>query len=88
MEPLFRGATRLGPRYLADSVREANHTRLGYRIKLSRLCFLDPPPLSTSRSQECHPVAQDLEQEKDHRPLGRMQVPQVGLAMAGLHSLN
>jgi hypothetical protein len=55
IKPLFRGAHSLGPQYLADSVREANRTHLGYWSKLSRLRALEP--LSTSRSMERHPVA-------------------------------
>jgi hypothetical protein len=85
-KPLFRGARGLGPRYLANSIREANRTCLGHMTKLNRLCTLDP--LSTSSSKEHHLVAQDLKQEKNHKPTGGVQVPQVGPPMVGLHSLN
>jgi hypothetical protein len=68
IKPLFRGARGLGPRYLANSIREANRTHLRYMTKLSRLCTLDP--LSTSDSKEHHLVAQNLEQEKNHKPSG------------------
>jgi hypothetical protein len=43
IKPLVRDAHRPGPQYLAYSVSEAKHTRLGYRIKLSRMCYLDLP---------------------------------------------
>jgi hypothetical protein len=48
---LFRGMHHLNPQYSAISVREAKHTRLGYRTRLSRLHTLDPP-FSTSFSEE------------------------------------
>jgi hypothetical protein len=40
---LVRDAHRSGPQYLACSIRKAEHTRLGYRTKLSRLYSLDLP---------------------------------------------
>jgi hypothetical protein len=40
---LVRDAHRLGPRYLACSVRKEKHTRLGHTTKLSMLCSLDLP---------------------------------------------
>jgi hypothetical protein len=40
---LVRDAHRLGPRYLACSVRKEKHTRLGHMTKLSMLCSLDLP---------------------------------------------
>jgi hypothetical protein len=40
---LFRGMRCLDPQYSVVSVREAKYTRLGYRIRLSRLHTLDPP---------------------------------------------
>jgi hypothetical protein len=53
---LFRGMRRLDPQYLADSVKKAKCTRLGYVTRLSRLHTLDPPPISTSFS-EGHPFS-------------------------------
>jgi hypothetical protein len=39
---LFRGMHRPYPRYSTVSFREAKYTRLGYRIRLSRLHALTP----------------------------------------------
>jgi hypothetical protein len=39
---LFRGMRRSDPQYSAVSVREARHTHLGYRTRLSRLQTLNP----------------------------------------------
>jgi hypothetical protein len=41
---LFRGMRHLDPQYSAISIKEAKYTCLGYRIRLSRLHTLDPPP--------------------------------------------
>jgi hypothetical protein len=48
---LFRGMRCPDPRYTTVSVRVAKYTRLGYRIRLSRLHTLDPP-FSISFSEE------------------------------------
>jgi hypothetical protein len=40
---LFRGMCRPDPQYSAISIREVKYTRLGYRIRLSRLHTLNPP---------------------------------------------
>jgi hypothetical protein len=39
---LFMGMHRPDPQYLAVSVKEVKYTRLGYRIRLSRVHTLDP----------------------------------------------
>jgi hypothetical protein len=39
---VFRGMSRLDPLYSAASIRETKYTRLGYKIRLSRLHTLDP----------------------------------------------
>jgi hypothetical protein len=48
---LFRGMRYPDPQYSAINVREVKYTRLGYRIRLSRLHTLDPP-FSISFSEE------------------------------------
>jgi hypothetical protein len=39
---LFRGKCHPDPQYSTVSIREAKHTHLGYRTRLSRLHTLDP----------------------------------------------
>jgi hypothetical protein len=39
---LFRGMCHPDPQYSAVSAKEAKHTRLGYRTRLTRLHTLDP----------------------------------------------
>jgi hypothetical protein len=67
---------RPGPQYLACSISKIKHTCLGYRNKLSRLCFLDLP-LAPVVPRGGHLVERTLKQKVDHRPLGRMRVPQI-----------
>jgi hypothetical protein len=64
---LVRDAHRLGPQYLACSVRKAKHTHVGYMIKLSRLCSLDLP-LAPVVTRGGHLVEQTPKQKLDHRP--------------------
>jgi hypothetical protein len=64
---LVRDAHRLGPQYLACSIRKAKHTHLGYMIKLSRLCSLDLP-LAPAITRGSHLVERTPKQKLDHRP--------------------
>jgi hypothetical protein len=72
---LVRDVHRPGPQYLACSIRKAKHTHLEYRTKLSRLCSLDLP-LAPVVPKGGHLVERTPKQKLDHRPPGRMQVPQ------------
>jgi hypothetical protein len=72
---LVRDAHRPGLQYLAYSVRKAKHTCLGCRTKLSGLCSLDLQ-LALVVPRGGHLVEQSPKQKLDHRPAGRMQVPQ------------
>jgi hypothetical protein len=71
---LVRYVHRLGPQYLACSVRKAKHTRLGYMTKVSMLCSLDLP-LAPAVPRGGHLVERTPKQKLDHRPPRRMQVP-------------
>jgi hypothetical protein len=61
---LFRGRHGPNPQYSAVSVREAKHTRLGYRTRLSRLHTLDHP-FSITIPWSSHSATPDPEQRNN-----------------------
>jgi hypothetical protein len=77
-----------GPPILScDSVRESNCTRLGYRIRLSRLYNLDPP-LALAFPRSSHLATLDPEQENNQRTTYKSQVPQADRLVTRLHNSN
>jgi hypothetical protein len=77
-----------GTRYSAVSVREAKHTHLRYRTRLSRLHNMDPP-FSISFSEEQPFSTPDPGQEKNNQEaLNKSQVPQVDPPVTGLYNSN
>jgi hypothetical protein len=59
---LIRAVHRPDPQYLADNVREAKCTCLGYGARQSRLHNLDPP-LALAFLRYYHSATRDHEQE-------------------------
>jgi hypothetical protein len=84
---LLRGMCRPDPQYLAASVRDAKCTRLGYETRLSRLHTVDPP-LALAFLRSSHSATADFEQENNQETPDKLQVPQAGPPVTGLHNLN
>jgi hypothetical protein len=74
MRPVVRGALRLGPQQLANHIREAKCTHLGYRPRLSRLRTLDPPsaqvPLASPSMTGLRKRSQEKSREKEIDHMG------------------
>jgi hypothetical protein len=67
---LLSGVHRLGPQYLAGSIREVKCARLGYGTRLSRLHTLDLP-LALAFLRSSHLATWHSKQENNQGTPGR-----------------
>jgi hypothetical protein len=77
----------LDPQYSIASVREPKCTRLGYRVRLSRM-HTSNPPLALAFPRSNHPATAVPEQENNQGTPDKSQVPQADPPTTRMHNSN